>query len=201
MAIIQKAQALKAQHLFKTYLLYQGALNEGRGIEIAIRALHQLPDTQLWLAGEGPLKEQLLKLIDSEGLQDRIYFWGYLRPQALQSLSPHATIGLNLLANLSLNYYFSLANKTFDYMRAGLPAIHMDYPEYRHLNAERPTALLLAELSVPELVNAVHRLQTENGLYEQLKANCEEMSKIYCWEKEEERLLNFWKKVLPGDLT
>lgn len=198
-ALIRKAQELKTQFPNTTFLLYQGALNEGRGIETAIRALHHLNNTQLWLAGEGPLKQQILDIITAEKLQKRVHFWGYLSPQSLQSLSPFATIGLNLLSDHGLNYYYSLANKTFDYLHAELPAIHMDFPEYRQLNAQHPTALLLPKLSEDELVDAISRLQKEPGLYDQLKGNCQILLKEYCWENEEKRLIQFWESILPDE--
>jgi len=40
-------------------LLYQGALNEGRGLEEAIRAMAGLEGCELWLAGEGDLSAEL----------------------------------------------------------------------------------------------------------------------------------------------
>ena len=67
-------------------------------------------------------------------LAKKVIFKGYVKPKELPKITAKASIGLNLLENKSLNYYYSLANKAFDYIQAEIPAIHMDFPEYRQLN-------------------------------------------------------------------
>ncbi|WP_205127803.1 hypothetical protein, partial [Okeania hirsuta] len=54
-------------------------------------------------------------------LQKQVKFLGYLDPEELRRITPQAHLGLNLLENKGLSYYYSLANKTFDYLQAGLP--------------------------------------------------------------------------------
>src|SRR6188768_3549597 len=43
-------------------LLYQGALNVGRGLEACVEAMEHLPDWQFWLAGEGDITDRLKAL-------------------------------------------------------------------------------------------------------------------------------------------
>ena len=53
-------------------ILYQGALNAGRGIESAILAMKQIDFAELWLAGQGDLSENLRKLAAENGLGSRV---------------------------------------------------------------------------------------------------------------------------------
>ncbi len=128
-------------------LLYQGVLNEGRGLEFAIEAMQQLEGVQLWLAGEGDLSDQLRRLVDQLQLQEKVRFLGYLPPKELAKVTPQAFLGLNLLENKGLSYYYSLANKCFDYIQAGVPSIQMNFPEYTRLNETYETFVLLDTLS------------------------------------------------------
>ena len=176
-------------------LLYQGHLNAGRGLETALGALKQIPDAELWLAGEGDLSGKLRHLADELAVRDRVRFLGYLRPADLQKVTLQATIGLNLLENRGLNYYYSLANKAMDYVQAGLPSIQMDFPEYRRLREQYGIFHLLPVLSEEELAKAVNRLLTDRAYYAQLRGQCLAHRGELCWEKEEAKLLTFYRKI------
>ena len=128
-------------------LLYQGALNAGRGIEELFYAIQDLPSIQLWIAGEGDLSESLRQLSKELEIDEKVHFWGYLQPNELRALTAKATIGINILENKGLSYYYSLANKTFDYIHAGIPAIHSNFPEYQLLNEQYEIGVLVDDLS------------------------------------------------------
>jgi glycosyltransferase involved in cell wall biosynthesis len=142
-------------------LLYQGALNEGRGIAELIAALPLVPETTLWIAGEGDLSTQLRELVVEADLQDRVVFFGMLKPSQLLEKTAAADIGLNLLENRGLSYYYSLANKFFDFVQAEIPALNMDFPEYRFLNKEYEVSILLSSLAPEEIAAALCAVATE----------------------------------------
>ncbi|MBI5917503.1 MAG: glycosyltransferase [Bacteroidetes bacterium] len=176
-------------------LLYQGVLNDGRGLEETIGAMGQLADVELWLAGEGDLSEKLRALVKSAGLEHRVKFLGKLPTAQLSELTPQAHLGLNLLKNKGLNYYYSLANKAFDYIQAGLPSLGMKFPEYERLNREHEVFYLLESLDAPSIASAVNLLRADKKRYDRLAANCREAAKIYNWENEAEKLLDFFQKT------
>ncbi len=175
-------------------LLYQGVLNEGRGLETAIRAMQHLPSCRLWLAGEGDCSAELRRLTTALGLQERVVFLGYLAPEALLEVTVRATIGLNLLEARSLNYYYSLANKALDYIQAGLPSVQMDFPEYVRINQEYHTFVLLTELSETALTQTIRNLLRDRDYYDQLQTNCRKAAKVLHWEREQETLLRLFNR-------
>ncbi|MEL7021214.1 MAG: glycosyltransferase family 4 protein, partial [Bacteroidota bacterium] len=148
-------------------LLYQGALNEGRGLESLIAAMPQI-EAELWLAGEGDLSKQLRSLARSVGATDRIRFLGFVPPRHLPALTLQATIGLNLLENKGLSYYYSLANKAFDYIQAGVPSINMAFPEYTALQQQYATFYLVEDLEQNTLVSAINHLLSDRDHYNQI---------------------------------
>lgn len=180
----------------KPIVLYQGALNEGRGIAEAIRAVKELPEVELWLAGEGDLSQALRDLVTALQLQDRVRFVGYLRPEELKKLTPTAAIGLNLLENKGLSYYYSLANKFFDYIQAGVPSINMNFPEYMHINRQYEVGILVEDLKQDTIQAAIRSLLTNPALYQRLKENCRQAALELCWEVEEKRLTQFYGKLV-----
>ncbi len=175
-------------------LIYQGVLNDGRGLEECIIAMKQLPNTKLWICGEGDLSEELRQLAQENGLSSQVKFWGKLPPDELAKLTAQAHIGLNLLKNKGLNYYFSLANKAFDYIQAGLPSLGMKFPEYQLLNEKHDVFQLIDELEPGAIVVAVNHLRSDKCRYEQLVDNCKTAAKQLNWELESEKLLDFFAR-------
>lgn len=173
-------------------VLYQGALNRGRGLEQAIDAMAFLPGVTLWLAGEGDLSQTLRERVRQAGLQDQVRFLGRLSPDYLARETPKAWIGLNLLEAESLSYYYSLANKAFDYVQAGIPSLQMDFPEYRRLNAEWECFLLLPNLDSNAIANAIRKLLADAGRYQSLAANCRQAAEIWNWETESPKLITLY---------
>ena len=176
-------------------ILYQGALNEGRGLEQAILAMQHVEGAQLWLAGEGDLSKDLRSLTERLKLKHKVRFLGYLQPEDLRKVTLQASIGLNLLENKGLSYYYSLANKAFDYIQAGIPSLSMDFPEYRSLNEQFHTFLLLPNLETSTIRAAIERLLTDEALYQSLQQNCLEAKKVLHWEAEERKLIAFYRKL------
>jgi glycosyltransferase involved in cell wall biosynthesis len=169
------------------YLLYQGALNKGRGLENMIKAMSKI-DLQLKIAGDGDLTQYLKDLVRKEGLEHKVIFLGKIEPKKLPELTKNAFIGINLLENMGLNYYYSLANKFFDYIQAEVPQICVNFPEYQHINQQYKVAVLLENIEVETIVDNINKLLINKELYSELQNNCTKAKQKYCWEKEEEIL-------------
>ncbi len=190
-----KKTYFKTKESQKKILLYQGALNDGRGLEEMIEVMPKLENCELWLAGEGDLSKKLREQSYKIGVDDRVKFLGMILPEQLVEITAKADIGLNLLKNKGLNYYFSLANKTFDYIQAGIPAIHIDFPEYRIINQKYKIGVLIPDLSQESILSGVSSLIQED-YYHSIQRNCIEAAKELTWENEEKKLLNFYNQFI-----
>lgn len=112
----------------KKILLYQGAVNIGRGIEWVMDVMPQLPDCHLVIAGVGDIYDALVEKKQKDGTEN-ITFLGRVAPDKLHSLTPKASLGLSLLENRGLNYYYSLPNRIADFVAARVPVLATDFPE------------------------------------------------------------------------
>lgn len=178
-------------------ILYQGMLNEGRGLEAMIAAMPHLPTCQLWLVGDGDIAAQLRAQAAASSAAARITFWGYQSPAVLHALTPQATLGINLLENRGLSYYYSLANKAFDYVQAGIPSVQMDFPEYRALNARYPVFLLVPNLDPLALAATIGKLLAAPNTYAAMATACQRAAADWCWEQEQELLVSGYQALLP----
>ena len=107
----------------------------GRGLESLLDAMPQVAG-RLVICGEGDLSAALRAQAARLGLlaSGQVEFRGFVLPEALREVTRHAAVGIMLLENMGLSYYYSLANKFFDYVHAGIPQVLIDFPEYRALN-------------------------------------------------------------------
>jgi glycosyltransferase involved in cell wall biosynthesis len=174
-------------------LIYQGTLNVGRGLEEAIEAMGELKDWKLWVVGDGPILSKLQEMTQEMGLSERVVFYGSVAPEVLHDLTRKARIGLNMLHATSKNYYFSLANKFFDYVQAGIPVITMNFPEYRALNDAHRVAVLLDDCRADALVAAVKEVDQN---YDKLSKKCRAMAEVWTWEKESEKVIDLYRPFI-----
>jgi glycosyltransferase involved in cell wall biosynthesis len=58
-------------------ILAMGRLHENKGFDVLLDALSRVPSAYLWLAGEGPLKEELETLAEKLGIKPRVRFLGW----------------------------------------------------------------------------------------------------------------------------
>lgn len=172
------------------YFIYQGALNKGRGLEALLTAF-QNSDQTLKIAGNGPMMPWLKQEIENLGIGDRVELPGWLPPEELRSLTRTAFCGFNLIESKGKSYYYSLANKFFDYMQAGIPQICMNFPEYALINKDFEVAILIDDFS--DLSGAINSILNDRNHYERLRNNCIQASEVYNWENEEPRLLDFYR--------
>jgi glycosyltransferase involved in cell wall biosynthesis len=176
------------------YLLYQGALNKGRGIESAILAMNYLPDMKLVLIGDGDIRNELEALVQDNELSDRVEFLGFIQPDDLHKYTRFAFAGLNVSEPLGESYFYSLNNKCFDYLHAGLPAITNPFPEYRKINEQYET-MVFANANDLEIANAVRKLRENDTWYRKLKDNCLIAALRFNWEREEQELLRVYAEI------
>jgi len=181
----------------KKIILYQGMLNEGRGLETAIEAMKYLNSFELWLVGNGDIKEKLERMVAKDKkLVHSVIFHGFVMPDQLSNFTHQAWIGLNLLENKGLSYHYSLANKAFDYIQCSLPSIHPAFPEYVSLQEKYDVFELLDSLDPQKLADKISALATNKDRYDQLQLNCKKAAKELIWEKEEKKLLEIFEAVL-----
>ena len=172
-------------------LIYQGALNIGRGIELMIEAMRYLPGYRLVIAGSGSIEGPLQGLATARPYRDQIQFTGFVPADALRELTLQAKLGMSLEADRGESYRLALPNKLFDYIQAGVPVLVSDLPEMAAVVLEYKVGeMLKIQDRQPELLAARIRSICENvDNYVEYSASCQQAAKVLTWENERERLV------------
>jgi len=182
----------------KGYLLYQGAVNEGRGLRELIDAMKLMPKEQLMICGEGDIYVELKDYVKQENLTNQVTFTGYVRPVELRKITQQAYLGFTLFTDKGLSNTFSLANRFFDYFHNGVPQIAVNYPEYRSFCEEISVASLIDEVSANAIAKAVQDFRDAPSSYEECKKSTLKAREIHNWQKEAEKLKAIYNKAFSA---
>lgn len=178
----------------KNYLIYQGAVNEGRCLEWLIPAMKEV-DMPLCIYGDGNFMDQCKQLIIQHRLTDKVILKGKTSPEELSQITKTAYAGINLVEPIGQNQIMSLANKFFDYFHAGIPQLTMNFPEYKRINKLFNMAILIDKPEPKLIATELNNLIQNKVLYQELKDNCVPAAKFFNWQEEEKKLLAFYKKL------
>jgi len=176
------------------FIIYQGAVNEGRSFETLIPAMATV-GSPLVICGDGNFMEEVKQLARKHVARSQVIFMGQMKPAELKNITRQAYIGITLFDKKGLSNYFSLANRFFDYIHAGIPQLCVDYPVYNELNTEYGVAVLVEDLSPENLATQLNNLLTNEVLYETLRQNCLKARQVLNWQQEEKILLDFYKRL------
>ncbi len=173
------------------YILYQGAVNEGRCFDTLIPAMLHV-NAKLVICGKGNYYEQTKALIHQHQLENKVELRGYVPPDMLKTITQKAILGLTLFDERGLNQYQSLSNRFFDYMMAGIPQLCVDYPEYRSINDAFEFAHLTGSTDSYTIARELNKLLTDAALYNGLQQKALEARSVLNWEHESQKLIRFY---------
>ena len=177
-------------------ILYQGALNLGRGIEATIRAMQYIENAELWLAGDGDLTAQLKQLVAELQLESKVKFLGRMPLSQLSHITRQADLGISLEEDLGLNYRFALPNKLFDYIQAGVPVLVSDLPEMRRIVEHYQIGAIASTHQRKELAQIIKNTLLDTEKINFWKQNLPQAANELCWENEESILREIYTPFL-----
>jgi len=164
-------------------ILYQGAINLGRGIDLAIRAMQHLEGAVLRIAGAGDVLEDMQQLTRELNLNDRVQFLGRMPFDQLADITRTASIGLSIEEDFGLNYRYALPNKLFDYIHAGIPVLVSDLPAMRSIVEENGVGEVLISRSPDHLAGQLKSM-LDSGKQTTWRDNCRIAAQLLNWQME-----------------
>lgn len=176
-------------------LIYQGALNLGRGIEKMIEAMRDLQEYHLEIFGKGDEEEMLKRWAAECEVLDRVSFKGAVPFGVLASHTQQAVLGFSLEEAMGENYRLALPNKIFDYIQAGVPSLVSDLPEIRRIVAGYGVGEVLpdAERTGAIIAQKVRAICDQPENWQKYFSQCQKAAAELVWENEREKLLSFYQ--------
>jgi glycosyltransferase involved in cell wall biosynthesis len=178
-------------------LVYSGGVTHARGVQTAISALPQLPDTHLAVIAvphtrTGPI-DRMRDLAGSLGVVQRVHFLDPVPADELIGFLESATIGLIPLLRFG-SHEMALTNKLFEYLHAGLPMVVSDCRSQSEFVREHELGRVHRAGDPSDLADAVRAVLAERDAYVQRRRT--DLVERYSWERQEEVLWAVYRELL-----
>lgn len=139
-------------------VLYLGGLMGGRGLEQLVDAVRYFEDADLVLLGDGPIGPALRTRASQAGVGERVHFAEPVPVDEVIGYASSADVGVSPIVPSCLNYRYSLPNKLFQYMAAGIPVVASDFPQVREIVDSARCGLVVDTSDPRRVAEAVNRI-------------------------------------------
>jgi glycosyltransferase involved in cell wall biosynthesis len=174
----------------KKIIILQGAgINVNRGAEEAVEAMQYVNNAVLLIIGSGDVIHLLKKLTIDLHLSEKVIFIGKVPLQQLSEYTEHADLGLTLDKGSNLNYKYSLPNKLFDYIHAGVPILSSDLVEIKKIITAYDIGDCVDRHDPEHIAKKISTMLHEETILQVWKKNTKIAAENLNWEKEEQELI------------
>jgi glycosyltransferase involved in cell wall biosynthesis len=178
-------------------LLYQGSIQEHRGIEENIEAVTMLDRCVLVVIGYGHHRPALEEMVRNRGLTELVRFFGPIPNDELLYYTATADVGLCVIQGESLSYRWSLPNKLFEYLMAGIPVVASDYEEMGRVVREEGVGAVCDPADPASIAAAVSEIIDHPEAEARCRAAAREAGRKYHWGEEAKVLLALYNRLAP----
>ena len=178
----------------KRILIIQGmGLNENRGAEEAVEMMQFLPeDFMLYFIGRGTILNKLKQMVSELKLESKITFVDAVPYEQMMEYTRQGFLGLIFeKIDVSDEHRFSLSNKFFDYLHAGIPVLSSEAPEIKRIIQKYNVGDFIVSFDPKEIAQKIISVSNDQISYERWKRNTAAASAEFNWENEEIVLIDF----------
>ncbi|MBS7828738.1 glycosyltransferase [Wohlfahrtiimonas chitiniclastica] len=174
-------------------LLYQGGLMKGRGVHLILEAFKQRPENDIVAVfmGYGELEEEIKK---ASHKSNNIFFYPAVSPHIVLEYTSSADIGISLIENTCLSYYYCMPNKLFEYAMAGLPVIVSNMKDMSEVVNKNHMGIVIEDFSPNGINLAIDNLLQQD--LQTLKSNAYMTACNNSWEMQENKMLSAYKTII-----
>jgi len=179
----------------QAYILYSGQLISKKGLPDLIRSAsyicREYPDMKFILAGDGPLKNKLMRQVNQLGLNNNFSFAGYLDRNELLTYYQLATICV------LPSYHEGLPTVLLEAMSCGIPTVATSVAGNAELVKDGETGFLVPPKNPQKLAEAILRILADEKLRQNMGRNAREKAEhLYDWEVMIDKIVECYKSVL-----
>lgn len=171
-------------------VILQGAgINVDRGAEETVAAMKHLQDIVLLIIGSGDVVDNLKERVNTEGIGDKVIFKGRLPYVEMMQYTMNADLGITFDKDTNINYRYSLPNKLFDYIQAGIPVLASRLPEIEKVITKYEVGSFIDNHNPMHIADRITETLSSSQ-YQNWKSNTKTAATELNWEKEKTKLLS-----------
>lgn len=169
------------------------------GIDVLIRAtdivIKNNPEKKIRLEiyGEGPQKEELLRLTESLNIADKVRFKGFVQNEKL----PEVYNSISVSVSVSVFDSESFGVVAVEAMACECPVITSDADGFTEVVKAGETGFIVPKRDVEATANAIQQFINQPGLREKIgKKGRERVLELYDWKKNVDTMVEIYNNVL-----
>ena len=177
----------------KHLLILQGSgINIQRGAEELVQAMTLLDDCFLMIIGGGDVLPVLKQMVEEQGITGRVRFFPRMPYAQMMACTQLAELGFCLDKDTNLNYRFSLPNKLFDFIQAGVPIVASHLTEIEKIIRQYDIGLFIENHEPSTIAATIREALMDKDRIAVWKQNLSVAAQELCWENEERKLLEIY---------
>ncbi|MEE4259159.1 MAG: glycosyltransferase, partial [Bacteroidales bacterium] len=181
----------------KFILILQGSgINMDRGTEEMVEAMPFINNAVLLIVGGGDVIDILKRKVDELSIHDKVIFKPKQLYHNLMEYTANADLGLTLDKDTNLNYRFSLPNKLFDYIHAGIPILASPLPEIKKIIDQYQIGDFIPGHDPKLIAQKVNEIIENKAIVDGWKKNLNLAVQELSWETEEHVLKQVYGKYV-----
>ncbi len=178
-------------------VILQGTgINVERGGEELIDAVRMTEKVSLLVVGDGDAVDTMKMMVLEMGLGKRVIFIPPVTRELLLKYTRTADAGLTLDKDTNINYRYSLPNKLFDYIGAGIPVIASDLQELRKIIDRYNCGIIIPFVTPENISGAFMELSLNRLRLNEMKTNSLIASGDLNWENESKLVIDLYSEIL-----
>ncbi len=178
-------------------LILQGAgINVHRGSEELVEAMQFVENAILLIIGGGDVIDTLKTIVKKNSLEQKVLFKPRMPYKQLMQYTAVSDLGLTLDKSTNLNYMFSLPNKLFDYIQAGVPVLSSSLPEIEKVIRKYDVGDFICDHKPKNIAEKINQILSNSVQMEKWKKNCKFAAIELTWENEEKVLIDIYSKYV-----
>ena len=169
----------------KRIVIMQGAgINIDRGAEELIEAIQLIENAVLIIVGDGDVVPQLKQVVKQNKLEEKVLFFGKRPYHELMNFTHLSDVGVSMDKDSNINYRFSLPNKIFDYIHAGIPLFVSNLPEIKKIVEAYEVGVVCDSHEPKRMAELLRELFSDEKRMAKYKENTISAAKVLNWESE-----------------
>jgi glycosyltransferase involved in cell wall biosynthesis len=184
-------------------MLYPGTLNQHQGLDVAIRAFAKIasvaPHAMFHIHGEGRTQDQLIRLVEELGLQNRVVFKPMLPIRQIARVMANADLAVVPKRKNSFgNEAFS--TKILEFMASGVPVIVSNTKIDQHYFNDS-VVRFFQDGDEDDLARTMLLMIDDAGLRKRMASNASEFIRTFDWELKKAGYVGLVNSLVCGGPT
>lgn len=176
-------------------ILQGSGINIDRGAEEAVLSMQYLDNTILMIIGDGDIVKNLKQMVSEQGLQSKVMFMEKVPYNILMNFTCAADVGITLDKDTNLNYKYSLPNKLFDYIQAGVPVLASKVVEVENIIKSYNIGDIIDNHNPEHIASKLKNMFSDMDRMQLWKKNLHIAGEELCWENEQGKIIEIFRKA------